>query len=167
MANPPRGGHAKQEVSYETARLPKPEHARRPRSCTSQEQTFDGSGVHWCGGCDDHRDRAPEGRHLGGAYRSESIRVADGERWGDSATTVAVRFTVRPVIVLVIDGNGAACELWTNIPGRPTAAQLAGFRVRLGSVRGPDLALSRALRSAATTPLSDARWGEQGRVWQR
>jgi hypothetical protein len=86
---------------------------------------------------------------------------------GGSAATVAVRFTVRPVIVLVVDGNGAACELWTNIPGRPTAAQLAGFRVRLGSVRGPDLALSRALRSAATTPLADARWGEQGRVWQR
>ena len=41
---------------------------------------------------------------------------------------------------------------------------MAGLRVRLGSMRGPDLAMSRALRSAASTPLADARWGEQGRV---
>jgi hypothetical protein len=86
---------------------------------------------------------------------------------GGSAATVAVRFTVRPVILLVVDGSGAPRELWTNIPGPPAAAELAGLNVRLGSVRGPDLPMSRAFRSAVSTPLADARWGEPGRVWQR
>ena len=80
---------------------------------------------------------------------------------------MAVRFTVRPVILLVVGADGAPRELWTNLPGRPTAAQLAGLRVRLGSAHVADLAISGALRSAAATPLEDARWGEQGRVWQR
>ena len=86
---------------------------------------------------------------------------------GGSAASVAVRFTVRPVIVLVVDASGRPRELWTNIPGRPAAAELAGLRVRLGSVRSADLALSDALRSAAETPIEDARWGEQGRIWER
>jgi hypothetical protein len=86
---------------------------------------------------------------------------------GGSATTVAVRFTVRPVIVLVVDAGGTPRELWTNIRGRPTTAQLAGLRVRSGSLQGAELAISGALRSAATTPLEDARWGERGRVWER
>jgi hypothetical protein len=85
---------------------------------------------------------------------------------GGSAATVAVRFTVRPVIVLVVDAGGAPRELWTNIPGRPTAAELTGLSVRLGSVHGVDLAMSGALRSAAETPVEDARWGKQGRVWK-
>jgi len=86
---------------------------------------------------------------------------------GGSAATVAVRFTVRPVIVLVVDSRGAPRELWTNIPGRPTAAELAGLSARLGGVHGAQLAMSGALRSAAQTPVEDARWGEQGLVWQR
>jgi hypothetical protein len=86
---------------------------------------------------------------------------------GGSAATVAVRLTVRPVIVLVVDSGGRPRELWTNIPGRPTAAELAGLSVRLGSVHGAEVAISGALRSAAETPIEDACWGEQGRVWRR
>ena len=86
---------------------------------------------------------------------------------GGSAATVAVRFTVRPVVLLVVDGRGAPVELWTNIPGRPSAADLAGLRVRLGNAGGADLPLTARLLAAAATPLADANWGTQGRIWRR
>ena len=86
---------------------------------------------------------------------------------GGNAATAALRFTVRPVIVLVVDGDGHARELWTNVLGRPMAADLAAVRVRLGSVRGAELALDGSLRAAAAVPLRDAMWGKQGRIWRR
>jgi hypothetical protein len=86
---------------------------------------------------------------------------------GGSAATVAVRFTVRPVIVLVVDAGGTPTQLWTNLPGRPTATQMAALTVRRGDVRGVALATSRALLSAAEVPLAEASWGQQGCVWRR
>src|SRR5436190_10329330 len=100
---------------HETARLPKPEPARRPRPRTSQEQAFDGSGVHWAVVVMTIAIALPrvgtsEARIDPNRYGLRTVNAAGG-----SATTVAVRFTVRPVILLVVDGNGAPCELWTNI----------------------------------------------------
>ena len=86
---------------------------------------------------------------------------------GGSATTVAVRFAVRPVILLVVGDGNSPLELWTNIPGRPSAAELEALQVRLGDVHGLDLATTAALRSAAAMPLADADRGTPGRVWRR
>ena len=86
---------------------------------------------------------------------------------GGSSTQVELRFTVRPVILLVVGADGAARELWTNVPGRPTGAELAALRVRVGSVHGRDLPLTDYLRAAAVVPLASAGWGRQGRIWQR
>jgi hypothetical protein len=86
---------------------------------------------------------------------------------GGSAATVAVRFTVRPVIVLVVDAGGTPTQLWTNLPGRPTATQLAALTVRRGDVHGAALVTSRALLAAAEAPLAEASWGQQGCVWRR
>ena len=86
---------------------------------------------------------------------------------GGSATKVAVRFTVRPVILLVVGSDGAPHELWTNIAGQPSTADLHALCVRVGDVRGTDLAVTAALRSAAVVPLADAHWGAQGLVWRR
>jgi hypothetical protein len=84
---------------------------------------------------------------------------------GGSAATVAVRFTVRPVILLVVDKGGARRELWTNLRGLPADSQLAGLRVRVGGVNGPRPPLTAALRSVAAAPLADAEWGRPGLVW--
>jgi hypothetical protein len=84
---------------------------------------------------------------------------------GSVANSVTVRFTVRPVIVLVVDANGAPRELWTNLQGRPSTADLTGLRVREGSIRGPELPVTPALRAAAAGPLAQAQWGDQGRIW--
>jgi hypothetical protein len=86
---------------------------------------------------------------------------------GGSVTTVAVRFTVRPVILLVVGDDGAPHELWSNITGQPSTADLRVLRVRLGDVHGADLAVTAALRSAAAVPLALAHWGTQGLVWRR
>ncbi|MDX6520687.1 MAG: hypothetical protein QOF08_1292 [Gaiellales bacterium] len=86
---------------------------------------------------------------------------------GGSVTTVAVRFTVRPVILLVVGRDGTPRELWSNVAGQPSAADLRALRVRVGDVHGADLAVTAALRSAAGVPLADARWGAQGLVWRR
>jgi hypothetical protein len=78
-----------------------------------------------------------------------------------------VRFTVRPVILLVVGSDGAPHELWTNIAGQPSTADLHALRVRVGDVHGTDLAVTAALRSAAAVPLAGAHWGAQGLVWRR
>jgi hypothetical protein len=92
------------------------------------------------------------------------VRTVDAAG-GSVANSVTVRFTVRPVIVLVVDAEGAPRELWTNLPGRPSAADLAGLRVREGSITGPGLTVTPALRAAAAAPLAAAHWGGQGRIW--
>jgi hypothetical protein len=86
---------------------------------------------------------------------------------GGSVTTVAVRFTVRPVILLVVGSDGAPRELWSNVAGQPSRAELRALRVRLGDVHGTDLAVTDALRSAAEVPLAGAHWGAPGLVWHR
>ena len=92
------------------------------------------------------------------------VRTVDAAG-GSVATSVTVRFTVRPVIVLVVDASGAPRELWTNLQQRPSAADLSGLRVREGSITGPELTVTPALRAAAAAPLAEARWGDQGRIW--
>ena len=92
------------------------------------------------------------------------VRTVDAAG-GSVANSVTVRFTVRPVIVLVVDASGQPRELWTTLSGRPSAADLAGMRVRRGSIKGPELAVTPALRAAAAAPLAETRWGDQGRIW--
>jgi hypothetical protein len=84
---------------------------------------------------------------------------------GDSVTDVTVSFTVRPVIVLVVDGSGRPVALWSNIGRRPTTGQLAALRVRRGTVRGRDLRMTPALRSSAAQALAQADWSRRGRIW--
>ncbi len=80
---------------------------------------------------------------------------------------MAVKFTVRPVIVLVVDRAGAPAQLWTNISGTPRPAETARVLVRRGAPRGQPLALSPALRSQLPAILAAAAWGHQGLVWER
>jgi hypothetical protein len=93
------------------------------------------------------------------------LRTVDAA--GGSSTTVEVRFTVRPVIVLVVGADGRPLQLWTNLPGRPAAEQTATLRVRQGSLHGRDLAVSSALRLAAAPALAAANWGRPGLIWTR
>lgn len=50
------------------------------------------------------------------------LRTVDAA--GGSSATVEVRFTVRPVILLVVDSAGRPLQLWTNIAGTPARSQL-------------------------------------------
>ena len=86
---------------------------------------------------------------------------------GGSAVTVSVGFTVRPVIVLVVDGSGAPTQLWTNIPGTPTADRLDAVQARRDGPRGTPVAIDPELRAQLPAVLAAARWGSQGLVWQR
>ena len=95
-------------------------------------------------------------------YGKRAVNAAGG-----SATTVAVRFTVRPVVVLVVDGRGRATELWTNLPGRPDADRPPRLLARAGSAGGRDLTLTPPLRAAAAAAIADAGWGHQGLIWSR
>jgi hypothetical protein len=61
---------------------------------------------------------------------------------GGSATSVAVRFTVRPVLVLVVGADGHPFELWTNLRTRPRASAPAVLLARRGSAGGPELPLT-------------------------
>jgi hypothetical protein len=78
-----------------------------------------------------------------------------------------VKFTVRPVIVLVVDGTGRPIQLWTNIAGRPTSAELRGLLVRRGTPRGAPVAMDDRLSAEARAVVAAASWGGQGLVWQR
>jgi hypothetical protein len=93
------------------------------------------------------------------------LRTVDAA--GGSAATVAVKFTVRPVIVLVVDAAGQPSELWTNLPRRPTASEWQGLLVRRGSPRGAAVEPSEGLLEEAHAVLASASWGGQGLVWQR
>lgn len=87
------------------------------------------------------------------------------EAAGGSVTAVTVSFTVRPVIVLVVDASGRPTALWSNLGHEPTAGQLGELRVRRGSVRGADVALTPSLRSVVTSALEAANWSRRGRIW--
>src|SRR5438132_33723 len=118
-ANPLRGGHRKARGLHETARLPKPERARRLQPRTSKEQALGRSDVHWSGGVMTIAIARPgigtsEARLDPNRYGLRTVSAAGG-----SAATVAVRLTVRPVILLVMDDAGTPPQLWTHLPGRP------------------------------------------------
>jgi hypothetical protein len=93
------------------------------------------------------------------------LRTVDAA--GGSAATVAVKFTVRPVIVLVVDDAGRPSQLWTNISGRPTAAELRGLLVRRGTLRGAPVEPGADLPAQMRAVLASASWTHQGLVWQR
>ena len=82
----------------------------------------------------------------------------------DGAVTVS--FTVRPVIVLVVDDNGTPQELWTNIPGQPTAVELQEVQSRLDDPRGTPVAIGPALQAQLPAIFAAAAWGHQGLVWR-
>jgi hypothetical protein len=86
---------------------------------------------------------------------------------GEDSAAVTVSFTVRPVIVLVVDDSGAPTQLWTNIPGSPTAAELDGVEARLGTPRGTPVGIGPSLRAQLPAILAGAGWGHQGLIWQR
>jgi len=79
---------------------------------------------------------------------------------------VTVGFTVRPVIVVVVDDAGSPTQLWTNIPGSPTAAELDAVQARLGSPRGTPVPIGPALEAQLPAILAGAGWGRQGLIWQ-
>lgn len=86
---------------------------------------------------------------------------------GENSAAVTVSFTVRPVIVLVVDDAGAPTQLWTNIPGSPTAGELDGVEARRDSPRGTPVAIGPSLRPQLPAILAGAAWGRQGLIWQR
>jgi len=73
-----------------------------------------------------------------------------------------VSFTVRPVIVLVVDESGRPLAVWSNLGHEPTAGQRAGLRVRRGSLHG-----ARPRRRCVRPPsaLDAADWSRRGRIW--
>ena len=83
-----------------------------------------------------------------------------------SGGAVTVSFTVRPVIVLVVDDNGTPQGLWTNIPGQPTAADLKDVQARLDDPRGTPVAIGPALQAQLPAIFAAAAWGHQGLVWR-
>ncbi len=93
-------------------------------------------------------------------YGVRTVKAAGG-----SVTDVTVSFTVRPVIVLVVDDSGRPLAVWSNVGHRPTTGQLAGLRIRRGSVHGADLAPTPALRASAAAALDAADWSRRGRIW--
>jgi len=85
---------------------------------------------------------------------------------GASTTSVGVRFTVRPVVLLVVAGDGSLAQIWTNLRTPPTAADLRSATVRSGSRSGPDVPASPALLAAAVHALGSARThAGPGLVW--
>ena len=84
---------------------------------------------------------------------------------GGSATSVAVRFTVGPVLVLVVAADGRPLELWTNLRGQPRPGRAPALLARRGSAGGPALPLTPALRRAALALAGAARFGRPGRIW--
>ena len=93
------------------------------------------------------------------------LRTVDAA--GGSAAKVAVRFTVRPVIVLVVDSSGSPHQLWTNIPRRPTEAELDTVQARLETPGGRRVEIGPSLRGQLPPILAAAGWGHQGLIWQR
>jgi hypothetical protein len=83
-----------------------------------------------------------------------------------SAGAVTVSFTVRPVIVLLVDDNGTPKELWTNIPGQPTGDDLQNVQARLDDPRGMPVAIGPALQAQLPDIFAAAAWGHQGLVWR-
>ena len=57
-------------------------------------------------------------------------------------------------------------ELWTNIPGQPTAADLRVVQARLDDPRGTPVAIGPALQAQLPAILAAAGWGHQGLVWR-
>jgi hypothetical protein len=93
-------------------------------------------------------------------YGQRAVNAAGG-----SATSVAVRFTVRPVLVLVVGPDGRPLELWTNLRARRDAASGAVLLARRGGAGGPELPLTPRLRRAAHELVAAASFGRPGRIW--
>lgn len=91
------------------------------------------------------------------------VRTVDAA--GGGTTGVVVRFTVRPVVLLVASDEGALEQVWTNLRSAPTPAQLDTAVVRLGNESGAETALTPRLLVAARRALSDVAFGTPGLVW--
>jgi hypothetical protein len=78
---------------------------------------------------------------------------------------VTVSFTVRPVIAVVVDGDGRPLTVWSNLGHAPPAGQLARLRVRRGTLHGRELPLTPALRASTADALDAADWSRRGRIW--
>ena len=93
-------------------------------------------------------------------YGVRTVKAAGG-----SVTDVTVSFTVRPVIVVVVDAGGRPRAVWSNVGRSPTAAQLREVEVRRGSVHGREVAVAPALRASVDAALDAADWSRRGRIW--
>jgi hypothetical protein len=77
----------------------------------------------------------------------------------------AVRFTVRPAILVVVDDRCRPLELWANVGARPSAAQLRATVGRQGSASGDAVDQSCIGAALLALPRSDVRWATRGQVW--
>lgn len=84
---------------------------------------------------------------------------------GGSATQVAVRFTVRPAILLVVDEAGRTLQIWSNVGHRPSFGDLEAITIRLARPNGTTLAASTAILHLAAAPLAASHWDERGLIW--
>jgi hypothetical protein len=113
---------------------------------------------------------APALAHALGSPGSAAPAVAGAHSTGgpvEASAAMTVRFKVRPVIVVVVDDAGTPTQVWTNVPGAPTAAELDAVQVRLDDPRGPALPIDPALDARLPAVLGGAGWGHQGLIWQR
>src|SRR5262245_48109893 len=163
-ANPPRGGGAKHEVSQEIARLPNPGNADDGRKARMTRGTpaalLAGPLVMVTfalalGGTGTSQARLDPNRN-----GQRAVNAAGG-----SAISVAVRFTVRPVLVLVVAADGRPLELWTNLRGQPRPGRAPVLLAWRGSAGGPALVLTPELRRVAQALAGVARFGRPGRIW--
>jgi hypothetical protein len=91
------------------------------------------------------------------------VRTVDAA--GGSVASVTVRFTVRPVIAVVVRGNGAPKEVWSNLGRTPSESELAAARFRSGAITGREISATPALLASAATAFAQSDWVAHGLIW--
>jgi hypothetical protein len=104
----------------------------------------------------------------GSAIAGSQASASHGDRAGHPAAgsaEQAVRFTVRPAILVVVDDRCQPLELWANVGARPSAAQLRATVGRQGSAAGDSVDQACVDAALLALPKGDVRWMTRGRVW--
>lgn len=104
----------------------------------------------------------------GSAIAGSTAPASHGDRAarpGSGSAEQAVRFTVRPAILVVVDDRCQPLELWANVGAKPSAAQLRSAVGRQGSAAGDSVDQACVDAAMLALPRGDVRWVTRGRVW--
>jgi hypothetical protein len=106
----------------------------------------------------------------GSAIAGSPVHAAHGGRTAHTAAgsaDQAVSFTVRPAILVVVDDHCQPLELWANVGGSPSAAELRATVGRQGSAAGDPVGRACVDTALLALPRDDVRWAPRGEVWAR